>query len=198
MDSLSEIPDTISRELLRCVKINANAPEIYAWLKQLRIAPYSFDWLDNRNRKSPDFIIENLPPLKLYTHFLLAFHITGFEENSFIVCRFCEPINPPLGRYMKALFLEYRISQQGSGTKLWCKIKGYLNRDISSKGFFVVFSLMNKIMMTRQLKNIKKLSEKLASGKIETKKYNLSTFFINSGWHWWFFCRHHNCKGLNF
>jgi hypothetical protein len=176
--------------------VRANASDIFIWLKQLRIAPYSYDFIDNRFRKSPGYIIENLPPLKVNTHFLLAFHIFEFEENSFIVCRFCEPINSPVNLYMKGLFIEYRIAKQGNRTKLWCKIKGYFNTDISSKGFFFIFSFINKIMMAKQLKNIKKLAELFAHGRVETKIYDLKSYYINSGLHWWIFCRRHNCKGL--
>jgi len=196
IDSLPNISDTDCRELLRCIEIRANASDIFVWLKQLRIAPYSYDFFDNRCRKSPEYIIENLPPLKVNTHYLLAFHIFEFKENSFIACRFCEPINSPVNSYMKGLFFEYRVVEQGTKNKLWCKIKGYYNTDISSKGFFFVFSAVNKIMMARQLKNIKKLSELLARGKVETKMYDLTSYYANSGIHWWVFCRRHNCKGL--
>jgi hypothetical protein len=196
VDSLPDIPDTHCRELLRSVEIHAHTPDIFVWLKQLRIAPYSYDFIDNRCRKSPGHVIKNLPPLKVNMHFLLAFHIFEFEENSFIVCRFCEPINQPVNLYLKGLFFEYRVVEQGTKAKLWCKIKGYFNTDISSKGFFFVFSAVNKIMMARQLKNIKNLSEQLTSGKVETKMYNLKSYYAKSGIHWWVFCRRHNCKGL--
>jgi hypothetical protein len=97
---------------------------------------------------------------------------------------------------MKDLFIEYRIEEQGTKAKLWCKIKGYYNRDISSKGFFYIFSILNKIMMTRQLKNIKRLSELLNARKVVTKIHDLKSYHLESGIHWWFFCRRHNCKGL--
>jgi len=196
VDSLPDISKTDCRELLRCIEVSANASDIFVWLKQLRIAPYSYDFLDNGCRKSPDYIIENLPPLKVNTHYLLAFQISGFEENSFIACHFCEPINPPLTHYMKGLYIEYRIEEQETATKLWCKIKGYFNTDISSKGFFFIFSVVNKIMMAKQLKNIKRLSELSSLGKIETRIYDLKRYFFKSGIYWWLFCRRHNCKGL--
>ena len=196
IDSLPDISNTEWRELIRSIEISADAPDIFVWLKQLSISPYSYDFIDNRSRKSPDFIIENLPPLKVNNHFLLAFHILEFQENSFIMCRFCEPINPPVNLYMKDMFVEYRIIEQGTKSRLWCKIKGHFNTDISSKGFFVIYSGVNKIMMTRQLKNIKKLSESLNLGKIETKMFDFSRYYIKSGLHWWVFCRRHNCKGL--
>jgi len=196
IDTLPGISDNHSRELLRCVEIKAGASDIFVWLKQLRIAPYSYDFVDNRCRKSPDYIIQNLPPLKTNTHFLLAFHIKEFEENSFIVARFCEPINPPLNFYMSDMIIEYRIEEKATSTKLWCKIKGHFNSDISSRGFFFIFSVVNKIMMARQLRNIKKLSELSATGKAEAKMYDLENYFTKSGIHWWIFCRRNNCKGL--
>ena len=196
IDSLPNISNTDCRELLRCVEIKAGASDIFVWLKQLRIAPYSYDFIDNRCRKSPDYIIENLPPLKVNTHYLLSFHIFAFMENSFIACRFCEPINQPLNFYMKDMFIEYRIEEQGTKARLWCKIKGYYNGDISSKGFFFIFSILNKIMMTRQLKNIKKLSELLNTRNIVKRVLDLKSYHPEFGIHWWFFCRHHNCKGL--
>jgi len=196
VDSLPGISNTDCRELIRCIEIRADASDIFVWLKQLQIAPYSYNFIDNRFRKSPEYIIENLPPLKVNSHFLLSLHIFGFEENSFIVGRFCQPINPPMHRYMRDMFIEYRIAEQGTKTKLWCKIKGYINTDISSKGFFFIFSIMDKIMMDRQLKTIRKLSELSAHGKVETRMCDLKSYYIKSGIHWWLFCRRHNCNGL--
>ena len=196
VDSLPDIASTDCTQLLRRVEINAGASDIFVWLKQLRIAPYSYDFFDNRCKKSPDYIIQNLPPLKTSTHFLLAFHIKEFEENSFIVARYCDPINSPVNLYMREMYIEYRIEEKAKNTILWCKIKGYFNNNISSRGFFFIFSIVNKIMMERQLSNIKKLSELSAAGKVKTKMYDLKNYFIRSGIHWWVFCRRHNCKGL--
>lgn len=196
IDTLPNIIGTDRKELIRSVEIQAHAHDIFLWLKQLRVAPYSYDFIDNRRMKSPDFIIENLPPMKVNTHFLLACHVTEFEENSFIVCRFCEPINLPFNLCLRGLYIEYRISGQGSKAYLWCKVKGYIRPDIFSRGFFHGFSVVNKIMMTRQLKNIKKLSEQFSAGKIRTGKLDLSNYYARSGIHWWIFCRRYNCNEL--
>lgn len=196
IDSIPDILGTNSRELLRHIEIQACASNVFVWLKQLRIAPYSYDLLDNRGRKSPGFIIENLPQLKNNTHFLLAFHIFMFEENKFIAGRFCEPINPPVNRYVKEMFLEYRIQEIGTNTRLWCKVKGWYNNDIVSRGFYSIFSAVNLIMTSRQLRNIKRLSERLGAGKVKSGRFNLSCYYTESGLFWWIFCRRKNCKGL--
>jgi hypothetical protein len=63
------------------------------------------------------------------------------SRHPFIVGRFCEPINPPVNFYMRNMFIEYRIVANATNAKLWCKIKGYFNTDISSQGFFCIFPL---------------------------------------------------------
>ncbi len=196
VDLLPDISHTECRELLRHIEIRAGASDVYSWIKQLRIAPYSYDFLDNRGSKSPGYVIENLPPLKINSHFLLAFHIFRFEENKFIAGRFCVPINPPVNRYVKEMFIEYRIQELGTQVILWCKIKGWFHNNLASKGFFSIFSVVNLMMTRRQLRRIKKLSEMLAAGKIKKGKYNLSNFYSESGLLWWMFCRRSNCKGL--
>jgi hypothetical protein len=196
VDSLPDIPDTECRELLRSIEINAGLSDIFVWLTQLRIAPYSYDFIDNQCRKSPEYIIENLPPLRVNSHYLLAFHTNEFMENSFITGRYCEPINSPVNLYMKDMYIEYRIEAKGTNAELWCKLKGFYNTDIFSHGFFFIFSVVNKIMMTKQMKNIKRLAELSAAGKVEVKRYDLKDYFIKSGLHWWVFCRRHNCKKL--
>lgn len=199
IDSLPYKYGTGSRELIRHIKIRAGASDIYVWLKQLRLAPYSYDFLDNKGRKSPEYIIENLPPMKVNAHFLLAFHIFSFAENEFIAGRFCVPINPPANRYIKEMFIEYRIEElpeRGTNSRLWCKVKGWYNNDIASKGFFKIFSAVNLIMTRKQLRKIKKLSERLRIGKVKSRIYDLNNYYTESGLFWWIFCRRKNCKGL--
>ncbi len=196
VDSIPDIMDTERKELLRFTDINAAAQIIFIWLNQLRIAPYSYDFIDNRCHKSPDYIIENMPALKVNNHFLLAFHVYAFVANSFLVGRFCEPINAPYNISMKSLYIEYRLVENGGKTQLWCKLIGNIKKDLFSKVFFTIFAVVNRIMMSRQLKTIKKLSERSAAGEIEKKMYAFKNNHKESGLHWWIFCRRHNCKGL--
>jgi hypothetical protein len=37
----------------RGVRIEAPARMVWPWVAQIRLAPYSYDWIDNRGRRSP-------------------------------------------------------------------------------------------------------------------------------------------------
>ncbi|HEY3736582.1 MAG TPA: hypothetical protein VGL26_03995 [Jatrophihabitans sp.] len=37
----------------RGVTVRASTREIWPWMGQIRLAPYSYDWIDNRGRRSP-------------------------------------------------------------------------------------------------------------------------------------------------
>ena len=196
VDALPAVSNTLRIGRLRHIDIDTRAHHVFTWLSQLRVAPYSYDYLDNRGRRSPYFIVKNLPPLRINTHCLLAFHVYAFEENAFLVCRFCEPINPPLDHFIKGLYIEYHLEERGDMTHLWCKVLGFVNRGIVSRTAFSMICGINRIMMTRQLKVIKRLSERLAAGSIETNEYPLDKWYIKSGLHWWIFCRRHHCPAL--
>jgi len=197
LDQIPDIPDTDRRELIRYIDTKAGAPFVYTWLRQLRVAPYSYDILDNRFKRSPQYVIENLPPVRINTHFLLAFHVCAFKANSYIAGRFCEPINTPIDRYIAGLYLEYRLLENSGTTEIWCKVLGFVKKDIYSRAFFRIFSMINRFMTNRQLKNIRKLSEKLIADRIEHKTIDYKNYFPRSGIHWWAFCRRKNCQGLS-
>jgi hypothetical protein len=40
-------------EMWRGVTVAAAADQLWPWVTQIRVAPYSYDWIDNRGRRSP-------------------------------------------------------------------------------------------------------------------------------------------------
>lgn len=196
IDTLPAVSNTHPVGRLRSIEIHAGASHVFTWVSQLRVAPYSYDYIDNRGRRSPYYLVKNLPPLRTGTHCLLAFHVFAFEENAFLACRFCEPVNSPLNLFIKGLYIEYRLTENANKTCLWCKVLGFVNRGIVSRTAFSMICGINRIMMRRQLRVFKRLSESLAAGKIHTGAYPLERSYIKSGLHWWIFCRRRHCPSV--
>ncbi len=55
-----ELLPTPGVQLWRGVSVQAPAEAVWPWLRQLRLAPYSYDWVDNLGRRSPR-VLSDLP-----------------------------------------------------------------------------------------------------------------------------------------
>ena len=59
-------------EAWRAVTVDAPIGVVWRWLMQVRLAPYSYDWIDNLGRKSPDTMLMLDDP-QVGQHFSTAF-----------------------------------------------------------------------------------------------------------------------------
>ena len=67
--------------LLRAVDVDASAATVFAWLGNLRVAPYSYDLLDNRGRRSPRRLRTDLPPLAVGQRAVAIFDVLEVVEG---------------------------------------------------------------------------------------------------------------------
>ena len=149
----------VDAELFRGVTIHAEQQIIFQWLCQMRIAPYSYDWIDNFGRKSPDKLTPGLDVLEIGQDVMTIFKLIDFKPDSYLTIRIKEKI---LGHQIAAdAVITYIIHpKKQSRCRLLVKllviypkgILGFLNRLILPVG--------DLIMMRRQLFNFKRLSEK--------------------------------------
>ena len=65
----------------RAISIAAPAPIVFAWLCQLRIAPYSYDLLDNFGRRSPRHRNPDLVHLEVGQRFMTLFALESFVAD---------------------------------------------------------------------------------------------------------------------
>jgi hypothetical protein len=77
-DGLIDRPEGV---VFRAVEIAAPAALVYRWLCQLRVAPYSYDWIDNLGRRSPRRVIDGIDQLEVGQRFMTMFRLAAFEQG---------------------------------------------------------------------------------------------------------------------
>ena len=83
-DRYLEDPDDI---LFRAVDVDAPADVTFRWVCQLRVAPYSYDWLDNYGRQSPRTLTPGLEDLALGQTVMTFFEIVDFVPGRHVTAR---------------------------------------------------------------------------------------------------------------
>jgi hypothetical protein len=146
--------------LFRGITINAGPQTIYRWLCQMRIAPYSYDWIDNFGRKSPDKLTPGLDNLEIGQTVMTIFNIVDFKPDNHLTIRINDNI---LGHQIAADgVVTYLIHQTTSQTRcrLLVKLLVLYPRGVMGMLSRAILPLGDLIMMRRQLMNFKQLSEK--------------------------------------
>jgi hypothetical protein len=132
----------------RGVRVEAPAGAVWPWVAQVRLAPYSYDWIDNRGRRSPRDLA-GLPEPQVGDRFTTV----GGRALGRIVS--VDPGKQLTGTIMGA-FMSYVLVPQGHDvTRLLLKVVMRTTRwgDLG-------LSVGDLVMARRQLLNFKKLAER--------------------------------------
>ena len=74
-------------ELYRAVSVDASPDVVFRWLCQLRVAPYSHDWIDNWGRRSPPQLTPGLERLSGGQVFMGIFELVDFVPDRHVTLR---------------------------------------------------------------------------------------------------------------
>lgn len=154
-DALLPHPDS---QLYRGVTIKAAPEIIFRWLCQLRVAPYSYDWIDNVGRQSPPQLIPGLDRLEIGQDVMTIFTLVDFKPNEHLTIR-TKPA--PSGRSLFGdIAVSYLVLPQGAFCRLLVKLVGRYPHTLRGRFMRGFLPWGDLLMMRRQLLNLKRLAEK--------------------------------------
>ncbi len=130
----------------RGVTIQARAETVWPWIGQLRLGPYSYDWIDNIGHRSPQEL-RDLPEPVPGQHFTTA---AGRPLGRILsVCA-----QEQLTARIAGAVMSYVLVPRGDATRLLLKV-------VMAGSHWVapVVSVGDLVMARRQLLNLKRLAE---------------------------------------
>jgi hypothetical protein len=141
-----DILPTASVQVWRGVSVEAPPERVWPWLCQVRLAPYSYDWLDNLGRRSPR-------------------ELRGLGEPAPGESFSCVGGRFPIGRVLavatnehltgeiNGVVMSYLLVPRDGGTRLLLKIV------MNDSWYAPLLAVGDWPMARRQLKNLKALAE---------------------------------------
>jgi hypothetical protein len=132
----------------RGVRVAAPAEAVWPWVAQVRLAPYSYDWIDNRGRRSPRELA-GLPEPRVGERFTAA---GGRALGRIVSVETGKQLTGTIG----GAFMSYvLVPEDRRSTRLLLKVVMRTTR-LAAVGL----SVGDLIMARRQLLNLKRLAER--------------------------------------
>jgi hypothetical protein len=145
------MPDAPAR-LHRAVSVQAPAAVVFRWLCQLKLAPYSYDLLDNLGRRSPRELTAGAERLQVGQRFMSIFVLASFTPGEQLTLRarrtvVSYSVRPLRGRSTR---LVARVLFDPPGGRLLAALTAH------------ALALGDLVMMRKQLLTLKALAEREA------------------------------------
>lgn len=153
-DTLLENADD---EYFRAVDVSAPAEVLFRWLCQLKVAPYSYDLLDNLGRQSPRRLTPGAGDLARRQKVMTIFEIAEFEENCHITVVLS---NPHAMKVFGRIALSYMVLRTTENScRLIAKLRVRYPRRIPVSLTRPFLAWGDLVMMRKQFLTLKHLAE---------------------------------------
>jgi len=155
-DNLVADPDSA---LFRGITVNASKTVLFRWLCQMRVAPYSYDWIDNGGRQSSRKLISGLEDLAVGQPVMEIFKLESFEKDRHLTIR-VKPKSGALKTFGDIAVSYIVVPTTANSCRLLVKLIAKYPLGIRGAFMRTLLPWGDLIMMRRQLLNLKQLAER--------------------------------------
>lgn len=147
-----------TRDAFRAISIEAPPAEVFKWLCQMKIAPYSYDWIDNGGRKSPRTLTPGADQLVVGDRLMGIFDLRAFEKDGSltIAIRDLLPVRLLIGSFVMSYVCD---TEAQDGTRLRVKLIVPKKWGFLGSLFFKAICWSDLFMMRKQLMTFKECAE---------------------------------------
>jgi hypothetical protein len=145
----------------RAVDVAAPAPVTFRWLCQMRVAPYSYDWIDNGGRCSPRTLTPGVDELATGQRWMEIFELVAFVAGEQLTLRMATRKGRMLFGDILVTYLVRDLG--GARARLVAKLAVPPPRNALERAFRPLLGGGDLIMMRRQLLNLAGHAEQSAA-----------------------------------
>jgi hypothetical protein len=140
--------------MFQAINIRASVNIVFRWICQIKIAPYSYDWIDNAGRQSPRKLIPGIERLEIGKNFLVG-RIVEFDTDRHIT----GVIHPKMALVFGSMSFTYAVRSTSPAS---CRLVVKIN--VGAHNWMerlrrIMLAWGDLIMMRKQLLTIKSLAE---------------------------------------
>jgi hypothetical protein len=145
------------QEMYRAVEVDAPSHTLFLWICQLRLAPYSYDRIDNFGRQSPQKLVPGIDDLEPGQEFMSIFRLDSFERGKSVTLR-SRSIRPVDSAVTYMSLDRPGAAGVAAGSRLLVKFNVRYTSPLAAP-LRLVLPPGDLVMMRRQLLELKRLAE---------------------------------------
>ena len=141
--------------MVRALDVDADPDVVFRWLCQLRVAPYSYDLIDNFGRRSPRTLTPGAEQLAIGQRFDVIARIVGFVPGEQITAATADSRLSPFG----AAALSYQVTPGVRARSRILACMAVPARTALARGARAALAAGDLVMMRKQLLTLRELAE---------------------------------------
>ena len=141
--------------ITRAVPVAAPPATTWRWVCQLAVAPYSYDWIDNRGRRSPRELTPGADALRVGQRMVMVYDLTEVDPGE----QWSGVTHPAASRLFGRIAVTYAVVPDGAGSRLLCRMVVPAARRVERLRAHAL-AWGDLVMMRRQLLTLGALAER--------------------------------------